>query len=508
MSRTIPFEKSFASSDKAQFWSSRNVLKPEQFTISSGKKCWFDCNKCEHTFDKKLDNIAKGSWCPYCASKLLCDDNNCNKCYDKSFASSDKANYWSDRNRDQPEGYDGLYLKPREVFKSSNKKYWFDCNKCGHTFDSTLASITNGGSWCPYCANQELCDDINCNHCFEKSFASSENSMCWSDKNELNPRDVFKSSGNEYLFVCYCGHTFVCQLDNIAKGNWCPYCSNPPKQLCDSNDCKQCFEKSFASSDKANYWSRRNILKPKDVFKSSDKKYWFDCNVCGHTFDTKLSTITRGSWCPYCSNPPKQLCDSNDCKQCFEKSFVSSDKANYWSSRNELKQREVFKSSNSKFWFNCDNGHEFKQILSLTTCGKWCPYCVNKTEQILYDKLITLYPSLQQQFKSDWCKKKQHLPFDFVIPERNIIIELDGRQHFEQVSNWSSPEETQENDKYKTECANQNNYSVIRLLQEDVFYNTYNWFDELNQNIQKIISEGLTQNIYMCKNNEYEADVL
>ena len=28
-------------------------------------------------------------------------------------------------------------------------------------------------------------------------------------------------------------------------------------------------------------------------------------------------------------------------------------------------------------------------------------------------------------------------------------------------------------------CANDNSFSVIRLLQSDVFYNTYNWLEEL-----------------------------
>ena len=48
-------------------------------------------------------------------------------------------------------------------------------------------------------------------------------------------------------------------------------------------------------------------------------------------------------------------------------------------------------------------------------------------------------------------------------------------------------------------CANENGYSVIRLLQEDIFYDKYNWFDELNQNIEKIIEDGIVQNIYLCK---------
>jgi very-short-patch-repair endonuclease len=115
-----------------------------------------------------------------------------------------------------------------------------------------------------------------------------------------------------------------------------------------------------------------------------------------------------------------------------------------------------------------------------------------------------IYPSLLTQFKQDWCKRTNHLPFDFCILEYKIIIELDGPQHFIQISNWASPEEQQENDKYKEECANQNGYSVIRLLQEDVFYDTYDWVKELCEAIEKVkINEGII-NKRLCKNGEYD----
>ena len=53
-------------------------------------------------------------------------------------------------------------------------------------------------------------------------------------------------------------------------------------------------------------------------------------------------------------------------------------------------------------------------------------------------------------------------------------------------------------------CANDNNYSVIRILQEDVFYDSYDWLSELNDNIKNIIKNKKVQNIYMCKDNEYD----
>jgi very-short-patch-repair endonuclease len=114
-----------------------------------------------------------------------------------------------------------------------------------------------------------------------------------------------------------------------------------------------------------------------------------------------------------------------------------------------------------------------------------------------------MYPSIIKQFSPDWIGKKK---FDFCIPEHNIIIELDGLQHFEDVKYFkTSFEDNHINDKEKEELATEHNYCVIRLLQNDVFYDTYDWFGELLENIQIIINEKPTiQNIYMDKNDEYE----
>ena len=52
--------------------------------------------------------------------------------------------------------------------------------------------------------------------------------------------------------------------------------------------------------------------------------------------------------------------------------------------------------------------------------------------------------------------------------------------------------------------ANENGFSVIRILQEDVFKNKYDWLQELTNNIEIITNEYRVQNIYMCKNDEYK----
>jgi very-short-patch-repair endonuclease len=417
--------------------------------------------------------------------------------FERSFASHKRSKFWSERNGD---------VKPENVFKSSHKPYWFDCDKCDHSFDCALNNIV-AGKWCSYCSNKELCKNLECIPCFNKSFASHKQATFWSEKNGgIKPRYVFEQSNKIYWFDCHiCKHSFDSSLNHVTAGRWCRYCSH--NELCKTKDCKFCFNNSFASHEKAEFWSEKNEdVKPRDVFICSGKIYWFNCDKCKHCFDSALSNIIAGNWCSYCCVPSRQLCENQECTHCLTRSFASHEKVKFWSKKNEdVNPRNVFKSSRQRCWFDCDRcNHSFDIPLYCIIAGVWCPFCKHKTELKLYDVLKAIYPTLITQFKKEWCKKRVYLPFDFCIPEFKIIIELDGRQHFTQVSNWASPEETFKTDLFKEKCANDNGYSVIRILQEDVFNDTYDWKKELYETIEELINGDEIANVYLCKNGEYD----
>jgi len=335
-------------------------------------------------------------------------------------------------------------------------------------------------------------------------FSEHPKAIFWSNKNIKKPNEVALNSHKKFLFDCDCGHTFDSSLLNINQANnWCGYCSKPPRRLCDNGECKSCFDKSFASHEKSIYWSNKNTVKPTEVSKGSERKFYFNCDKCSHELFISLKKISsRGHWCSYCSH--QKLCDHNECQMCYNNSFDSVEKSNYLHDKS-INPRMLFKSTNKKFSFDCGVcKNVFETPLSDVTIGVWCSFCVNKTEQIVFDELKCIYTTLKRQFKVDWCKNIKHLPFDFVIEERKIIVELDGKQHFEQIGKWLSPEKTRINDLYKMKCANENGFSIIRILQKDVFYNKYDWLNELRENIEKISQENRVQNIYMCKNNEYK----
>jgi len=408
--------------------------------------------------------------------------------FERSFASHPKSKYWSKLNE----------LKPEQVYKSSKDKCWFDCHECYHSFDLSPDKIIYANQWCFYCSNSRLCEK-ECVFCFEKSFASHPNSKYWSNLNDLKPRQVFKSSHKKYKFNCdKCNHIFDIQLNSITnKNNWCNYCSN--NILCDKEDCKDCFNKSFASHPKSKFWSDQNEINHRQLFKSSHKRYKFDCDKCNHVFDGQLKSINNNIWCPYCCFPPQKLCENNNCKNCFENSFASHSKSKFWSDQNEINPRHVFRCGNKKFWFDCNKcNNTFDCSLNNIINNTWCPKCKNKTELKLFEWIKEQNFEVQTQVKFDWCKNINHLPFDFLLEEFKLIFELDGAQHFEQVSNWQSPDESKIRDNFKNKMAIENGYSIIRICQRIVLNDLEDWENQLKQVIKKYDNPKLIKigNIY------------
>ena len=110
--------------------------------------------------------------------------------------------------------------------------------------------------------------------------------------------------------------------------------------------------------------------------------------------------------------------------------------------------------------------------------GIGCNLCKNKTELKVYEFLLSQNFNITYQAKFEWCRNRNCLPFDFIIDK--CIIELDGRQHFKDIDFWNSSfEEVLDNDIYKMKCAITNGYKIIRITQEDVWKDTFDWQEKL-----------------------------
>ena len=458
--------------------------------------------------------------------KKLCGDEDCEICFERSFMSYDgltksgkkKVDCWN---------YEKNDIGPDRITKGSHKKFWFNCDVCEHEFESILKDVASNKkpTWCPYCSvpTKRICFLSDCNHCYTKTFQSymektSKGKLkieCWSEKNSLSPREVLKGNDSKFWFVCdVCEHEFDASPDKITGelGRWCPYCCIPVKKLCNKEDCVICFKKTFLSyagktkngKKKVDCWNyEKNDLDPIEVTLSSSNKYWFICDVCEHNFKSSPSKITsmNEKWCPYCCVNNKKLCVDPECNFCKPRRFSSYmgmtsrgkfKKDCFDMIKNRTDIHNISISNKDLYWFICDVcGGSFKQCTNCITSSKpkWCPFCKNKTEGKFKHYFENKYPEykLKYQPKWDWCKSEKDncLPFDFAIKKLKIIIEIDGEQHFSQVSNWCSPEDNLKNDIFKMKMANENGYTVIRILQDDIYCDKNDWENKLDKILKK-----------------------
>lgn len=350
-----------------------------------------------------------------------------------------------------------------------------------------------------------FCKIEDCYYCYNRSFVSCSKHIYLNIDNNIDPRQIEKYSNKKCKFTCYkCDHNFFSLIKNISNGIWCSYCYNG---ICKDTKCIPCFNRSFASDSRSKFWDYElNDFKPRDLSKMSNKMCWFKCNNCPHSFDIILYAVTgKGHWCRYCSH--HDLCLNNECKFCFNNSFASYYLSKYWSSNNEISPRYVFPNCEKLYIFICLYCEkEFKRSpYNVNKNGCVCSNCTHKTEKKFYEWLILKYNTLKiiNQPKFEWCKNVNYLPFDFETIPLDLLIEIDGVQHFKQVSNWKSPKLTQERDVYKMKQAIKNNKSIIRISQEDVWYDRYDWKSDITQYIKKYDKPTV---IYLSKNKNLYND--
>jgi very-short-patch-repair endonuclease len=365
------------------------------------------------------------------------------------------------------------------------------CNTCNNEFKSLPNNHLRGGG-CMTCAKKK--NGLKKRKLVDKFIEECQ--KIHKDENELPIYDYsqidYVNSTTKIIIICKIHGKFEqCPTDHIS-GKGCNECGILKRTINQTFTQKQFIEKAFEKHGNKYDYSEVKYI-------NSQTKIIIKCNACNFIFKQQPSSHLQGCGCDKCAHKINHNNQKLTENIIIQRSInVHGDKYDY-SSLNYINSHTPINIICKK----CNNN--FQQLYSNHINQKQgCPQCGSrKTEKKILEYLISIYPNIIKEYKVEWCKNKTYLPFDFVIPEYNIIIELDGLQHFKQIMNWKSPEENLITDKYKMKCANDNNYSIIRILQEDVFYDKYDWYNELIQNIEKIKNEEIIQNIYMCKNNEY-----
>ncbi len=382
-------------------------------------------------------------------SQSLCKYKNCKRCFDKSIVSFNKINFIHNKSN----------INLRSIFKNSTLRLLINCNN-GHIWPISIASLYKN-TWCPYCA--KVAKITLKKYKAVAEFKSGEYFLDHIPKNTRLSIEGWK---------CKEGHIWKTSYDNVSGGSWCHYCAGNIRITLEGY-------KKLAVSKEGEYFLD-HIAQTADIPIEGWK-----CKE-GHIWKASYVHIKASSWCPDCSGKSKVIIE---------------------------KYKEVAKLKGGEYFINhipesvrtpiegwkCEKGHIWKTCYNTINQGKWCPYCKNKTIAKLYEYLISLFVVISE-FRTDWCKNEKFLPFDFMIEEYKLIIELDGNQHFKDIKYWNSIASEQiQRDLYKSECAIKNNYIILRLYQPDVLNDKIDWKNKILVTIKEIKLDPTPRCIFFAK---------
>lgn len=146
-----------------------------------------------------------------------------------------------------------------------------------------------------------------------------------------------------------------------------------------------------------------------------------------------------------------------------------------WSDKNELSPFEVLKNSNIKYWWNCPDGKRepfLRNCDNSIKCDFRCPDCVVYIGEKEIENILLKYNiKYILQYKFENCRSIKPLPFDFYLPDCNVLIEYDGEGHYFPV-NFGGMDNDKALDRFigqkvrdtiKNIYCEQNNIKLIRI---------------------------------------------
>jgi len=193
----------------AQWHSTKNgALLPQHITRGSRKKVWWQCER-GHEWFASVKTRSRGNGCPFCSGVLPIPGET-----DLFSVNPFLANEWHLEKNGE--------LTPAQISYGSGKKVWWICSACGHEWETSVNSRTQG-SGCPNCSGQQVIpgetDLVTTHPGVAAEWHPVKNGM-------LAPDMVTAKSSKKVWWKCDKGHEWKAMISSRVRGSGCPYCAN------------------------------------------------------------------------------------------------------------------------------------------------------------------------------------------------------------------------------------------------------------------------------------------
>ena len=401
--------------------------------------------------------------------------------------------------------------------------------KCayGHTFSSAATNIVSQGTWC------KLCTDSSSEHTPIRTSATiNQEILEMATRRGWKVLTPYVKQRSRMNFECNQGHIIDVFPNNFMTGRGCGICAGQTPDAA-----AQRLQHIIDNR-------RAELITP---YTGAFARITIRCAE-GHTFATTATNVKRGGWCDMCKQRGNKYtgveindiitvrngvliseyvnrrvkitfkCDQDHvvsvwphsiltggwCTVCAETDPVTAEKG-FLKKVDEMGGTVLGKYVNAytNVEILCDNGHIFHmQPSSVKHRGQWCSQCSRSggekfIEQVIRD--MKYEPELE--FK---LLKTSKYSFDFKFEHRgtNVLIEVDGNQHFKYIPHihktYQRCVRARYLDLFKTHKAIELGYKVIRI--------DYSWMSKPSEAVRNLIIQALDTNgpLYVSDLSKYD----
>ena len=369
----------------------------------------------------------------------------------------------SNKKKTQKEYVEEVKIKNPNVtvigtYINARTKILHKCNICNYEWEIKPSHILNG-TCCP--------------NCF------SERQKLKRKTHEQFIKDVSIVNNNITIIGIYNGSKNPIE----CKCNKCGYMWNPtPSDILSGNSCPKCAKNMRKTNDE--FVNDMNGINPNieiiGEYVNANTPIKCKCKICNHQWEPKPTNIYHNkAGCPICA-----MRKLSETKRMPQKEF---EKILYERHNNEIIALENYKGSHVRI--------KFKHVVcgytwdttpsSIIFIGTGCPVCNishgEKLIKIFLENNKILF-SQQKRYEGLLGLKNKKLSYDFYLPQYNLLIEFQGKQHEQPIEYFGGEEKfkiQQEHDNRKREFAKLHNINLLEI-----------WYYDIN-NIEKILTETL-----------------
>lgn len=315
-------------------------------------------------------------------------------------------------------------------YKGFNKLVKLQCTKCGFVICNKTPLQFKRNPLCPICDPQ---------------VKQTEKSFIWRLQNMYGNQYILLSSFVNvdtfvYLYHRDCGHIIKMLPATLLSGSQCQYCYG--------ND-RFGLVKLYKRVHQIN--KDLILINGYSVHRKVKARYL----SCGHIRVNTIRDIDRSPYCPICVKAIDRR------KRALE--FVKS--------INEyglVSLRSMYISQSYNVTVRCNKcGYTWNTNANPLVEGHGCPKCSSSRGEAMISKILDKYHiAYEYPKKFEDLRAKRLLHYDFYLPEYNVLIEYQGRQHYESVDYFGGDKkfrEQQNHDQMKRKYAKDNGYNLIEV---------------------------------------------